>query len=209
MSFLFRFSALFLIPLVPAVILWSALERLPEAAASALAYRGMDFSLTGSAAGYVVFVLLGFTAHRIVVTSKAERLLETERRIKKRASQLVGRWSYDEQVQGTDEGGMNRLARTGVVHFSPDSERVLYVQGERFDQNGHVVQRWASERVFLLENELFIHYEVPALNGRAPFDGLARLSIQRESDGSISGMTGSFSALNLARYGVIRLVKAV
>jgi len=188
---LWAFLLAFLVPLIPAVVLFWLFRDLNFAEMSQAGE--VSLKLGGPAALYVVVVLI---ALRLAGT-----LLAPGDPLHGLKAELVGRWDM------TSKSGYSGSIATSTCAFTLD-ESELRLSGGQFVTEGNEVGTWKPEKVFLGQDGLAYLYELTVVGeNTAEWRGLVDLNFDREN-GKVAALRGTWSVVGPKFHnGVVTFLK--
>jgi hypothetical protein len=172
---LLSFSMAFLVPLIPAVVLFWLFSGMNLAEFSQAGEIGVK--LGGPAALYVVVVLIAFQfAGKLLAPADPLQSLKTE---------LVGRWDM------SSRSGVSGTTATSTCAFTLD-EGDLRLSGGQFVTEGKESGTWKPDKVFLGQDGLAYLYELTVVGAEtAEWRGLVDLNFDRQK-GKLSALRGTW-----------------
>jgi hypothetical protein len=207
MNSLLKFTIVFLIPLVPALVLYNSLEI-----KDTNQFVQFGIKLGGASAGYVIFLIFANNIfYRIDKTEKSIENIaknirngEIFRKIKMREdylSQFVGEWTYEEDV--FQSGNKIQYIGTASIQVTESLEVIANGIG-MLKANKTPVYRWVATSVIIKEQVIQILYSVDPLNqDGGTWRGVMDLNLNLDSDGQVRDMVGGFDTLLQDRSGTL------
>lgn len=203
MKVVLYYTAVLLVPLIPAVILYLLFET-DNFAAYQDEIPGIE--LGGPIAAYFILMIAGDRIFRGLFDiqeqdPELEEIISNYRDYENVATELQGEWEFTTAFRQSPEAEQEETRGNTRVQ---KSRYRLRMDGDWLDENGNLQGQWWAKQVFLDEQELVYLFNVPDRdNPGSQLNGLGRVAIQRDSNGHVAKLQGTWNVLGRPARGDI------